>query len=675
MTFPYRSTRPRPLAADPWLQPYLAVIERRRLRQARTEAKLTGGRLPLADFASGHEYFGLHFRDGRWIFREWAPKATAIFLVGDFSEWKELPEYALHRLAGPAGVWEAELSEPLLSHGMFYRLRVHWQGGSGDRLPAWGRRMVQDPQSLIFSAQVWRPEHSYAWKVAAPVMPAGAPLIYEAHIGMGQEREGVGTFQEFRQNVLPKIAAGGYNTVQFMAVQEHPYYGSFGYHVSSFFAVSSRFGTPEEFKELVDAAHGLGLRVIIDLIHSHAVKNEVEGLGRFDGSRHQYFHEGARGYHTGWDSYLFDYAKPEVVHFLLSNCRFWLDEYRIDGFRFDGITSMLYHHHGLNHAFGGYAEYFGAAVDEDALTYLALANRVVHAVRPEAITVAEDVSGMPGLGASPDVGGCGFDYRMAMGVTDYWYKLMDIPDEKWDMGTLWHELTNRRQDEKTISYVECHDQAIVGGKTVLFRLLDREIYEAMHLGSRSLKVDRGIALHKLFRLATLVTAGHGYLNFMGNEFGHPEWIDFPREGNGWSYKHARRLWFLADDPKLRYRGLRDFDRQLLGFARDTDLIAGATSQAVHVSGRDRIINCERHGYWFFLNFNTTQSFADYSIEVLPGRYEWVFDSDEPRFGGHGRISPNQVHVPLPVLENGSVRYLLRLYLPSATGLVLRRVWE
>jgi 1,4-alpha-glucan branching enzyme len=662
------------LAADPWLQPYLPVIERRRQRLAKVKARLTGDRQTLADFASGHEYFGLHFQDGRWIFREWAPKATAIFLVGDFSDWKERPEYALQRLAGPAGVWEAGLPESLLSHGMLYRLRVHWHGGSGDRLPAWGRRVVQDPQSLIFSAQVWRPQ-PYVWKVAAPVMPAGAPLIYEAHIGMGQEREGVGTFREFRENILPKIVAGGYNTIQLMAVLEHPYYGSFGYHVSSFFAVSSRFGTPEEFKELVDAAHGLGLRVIIDLIHSHAVKNEIEGLGRFDGSRHQYFHEGLRGYHTGWDSYLFDYAKPEVIHFLLSNCRFWLDEYRIDGFRFDGITSMLYHHHGLNHAFGGYDEYFGTAVDEDALTYLALANQVVHAVRPDAITVAEDVSGMPGLGAPPDAGGSGFDYRMAMGVTDYWYKLMDIPDEKWDMATLWHELVNRRQDEKTISYVECHDQAIVGGKTVLFRLLDREIYEAMHQGSRSLTIDRGIALHKLFRLATLVTAGHGYLNFMGNEFGHPEWIDFPREGNGWSYRHARRLWSLAEDPGLRYHGLRDFDRKLLGFARETNLIAGAMQQAVHISGRDRIISCERNGFWFFLNFNTQQSFADHPVEVLPGRYEWVFDSDEPGFGGLGRIVPNQVHEPRPVLENGTVRHLLHLYLPSATGLVLRRIWE
>lgn len=668
---PHYPNKPRPLAADPYLAPYLPAIARRQRQLGELERRLTGGSRPLADFASGHTYFGLHRQaDGSWIFREWAPNATALCLVGEFSDWQERPEYALRRL-DEQGAWETHLPAERLAHGMLYRLRVCWPGGRGDRIPAYARRVVQDETTKIFNAQVWAPAEPYAWRHPVPEL-TGAPLIYEAHVGMAQEREGVGSFREFRDRILPRIAAGGYNVVQLMAIAEHPYYGSFGYHVSNFFAVSSRFGTPEEFKELVDAAHGLGLRVIIDLVHSHAVKNEVEGLGRFDGTRHQYFHEGSRGYHEGWDSYCFDYGKPEVLHFLLSNCRFWLDEYRIDGYRFDGITSMLYRHHGMNHAFGGYGEYFSAAVDEEAYAYLGLANRLIHIVRPDAITVAEDVSGMPGLGVPGSEGGCGFDYRMAMGVTDYWYKMMDKRDEDWDMMGLWHELNNRRQDEKTISYVECHDQALVGGKTVIFRLVDAEMYYGMHNGSQSLAVDRGTALHRLFRLATLATASYGYLNFMGNEFGHPEWIDFPREGNGWSYKHARRLWSVADNPGLRFHGLCEFDRALVRLFAEHNLIGTARCQTVHVSQDRRILCGERGGYWFFLNFNTQASFADYPVEVLPGRYRLVLDSDAPGFGGHGRIAPDQLYFTQPEVAAGCLRHLLHLYLPSASGLVLKK---
>ena len=666
MKFLPLGNEPVPLNSDPWLAPFREKLRERSRRAVATVKRLTGGKSTLAEFASGHEYFGLHFRDGEWVFREWAPNAVRITLFGDFSDWRKLPEYRLNRLEH--GVWELRLPAETVRHGMHYLLFMEWPGGSGDRIPAYARCVDQDKETGLFAATVWRPEQPYVFRHASPPTPA-APLIYESHVGMAQEEPKVGSFDEYREKILPKIAASGYNTIQLMAVMGHPYYGSFGYHVANFFAIASRFGTPDEFKALVDAAHGCGLRVIIDLVHSHAVKNEVEGLAKFDGTRYAYFHEGSRGEHSGWDSLCFNYAKPEVLHFLLSNCRFYLDEYRVDGFRFDGVTSMMYLHHGLGKTFTGYDDYFGGDVDEDALTYLALANRVIHEVRPDALTVAEDVSGMPGLAAPASGGGIGFDCRMAMGVTDMWFKLFDLPDQDWNMFYLFHELTNRRRDERSISYVESHDQAIVGGKTAIFRLADAAMYDAMHAGSQNLAVDRAIALHKMIRLATAAAAGHGYLNFMGNEFGHPEWIDFPREGNGWSLQHARRQWSLADEPGLRYHFLRDFDRAMLEVLNRNPEFFRRRVQTVRIDDCGKVLIFERDDCYFCFNFHPENSYFDYGFEVLPGEFETVLDSDAPEFGGFSRRAPEQRYWS----RQGQSGAFITLYLPSRTALVLKRI--
>ncbi len=659
----------RPLLSDPWLNNYRGKIAWRAERIRQAEAMLTGGEQSLENFAAGHEYFGLHFLDKRWVFREWAPNAQSMFLIGDFSEWQELPEYQLTRIQ-KNGIWEVRLPQNALKHGQHYRLRIYWDGGSADRLPAYARYVVQDDQTLEFTAKIWFPEAPYAFKYSAPTNPV-APLVYEAHIGMASEQEKVASFTEFKDMVLPRIVDGGYNTVQLMAILGHPYYGSFGYHVANFFSITSRFGTPDEFKALVDEAHRLGLRVVIDLIHSHAVKNEREGLARFDGTRYQYFHEGERGEHVAWDSLCFNYEKPEVLHFLLSNCRFWLDEYQVDGFRFDGVTSMLYKHHGLGYTFTTYDEYFGDQVDEDAFTYLALANKVIHSVKPEAITIAEDVSGMPGLGASVQEGGCGFDYRLAMGVSDYWFKLFDLRDEDWPMETLWHELSNRRLDEQTISYLECHDQAIVGGQTAIFRMAGDAMYHSMQIGSGNLAVQRAAALHKMARAASALAAGNGYLNFMGNEFGHPEWVDFPREGNNWSHHYARRQWSLAERKELYYFYLLQFDKALLRLIREYR-IYDVFPQRVLVQDADKILVFERNNLFFFFNFHPTASFPDYALEALPGEYRLVLDSDAHKFAGHGRIEGDQTFYTSQEQQGGTLRSILRLYLPSRTLLVFYR---
>ena len=661
------------LASDPYLAPYEKIINRRLQKVTAAEQRLTGNGLPLTEFASGHEYFGLHFRDGQWVFREWAPNATAIHLIGDMTDWLERAEFALNRI-DETGVWEMRLPVDRLHHGDLYRLKVDWPGGSGDRIPAYARRVVQDPQTLIFNAQVWRPDTHYQWKSLSFRRPGEPPLIYEAHIGMAQEDAKIGSFDAFISAVLPRVVAAGYNTLQLMAIPEHPYYGSFGYQVSSFFAPSSRFGPPEDLKALVDAAHGAGLTVVMDLIHSHAVSNEVEGISRFDGTLYQYFHDGPRGRHHAWDSRCFDYGKIQVLHFLLSNCRYWMDEFHFDGFRFDGITSMLYLDHGLERAFTSYDDYFGDNVDEDALTYLALANRLIHELRPDAITIAEDISGMPGLAAAPSDGGIGFDYRFAMGVPDNWIRLVkDTKDENWPMGHLWYELTNRRGEEKTISYAESHDQALVGDQSLIFRLIGAEMYDHMNIEADHLKVNRGMALHKMIRLITLATAGSGYMNFMGNEFGHPEWIDFPREGNNWSYHYARRQWHLLDDPRLKYHLLARFDREMITLARKHHLLAASGPHLLHEHGGDQVICFERAGLIFAFNFTPDRSYTDYRFYAPAGNYQTILDSDAVEFGGHGRNQAEQIHHSLSAPKPNNLSPQLSLYLPSRSALVLAPV--
>ena len=658
---------------DSWLEPYEAAIVGRHEHALYKLNELTNnGKQSLSDFASGYLYFGLHRTDKGWVFREWAPNATAIYLVGDFNSWTELAPYQLKPKKN--GVWEINLPSCAMKHGDLYKLHIHWNGGEGERIPAWTNRVVQDDVTKIFSAQVWAPEEQYQWKVKKFKPNTSPLLIYECHIGMAQDAEKVGTYTEFKDNVLPRIIQDGYNCIQIMAIAEHPYYGSFGYHVSNFFAPSSRFGTPEELKALIDEAHRNGITVIMDIVHSHAVKNEFEGLGNFAGDPCQYFMQGGRREHPAWDSLCFDYGKNEVIHYLLSNCKYWLEEFHFDGFRFDGVTSMLYYSHGLGEAFGGYGDYYNGHEDDEAIAYLTLANQLIHEVNPRAITIAEEVSGMPGLAAPFKDGGYGFDYRMAMNIPDYWIKtIKELKDEDWKPSSMFWELTNRRADEKTISYAESHDQALVGDKTIIFRLIDADMYWHFKKGDENFTVSRGIALHKMIRLLTASTINGGYLNFMGNEFGHPEWIDFPREGNGWSHKYARRQWNLVDNHDLCYHYLGDFDSAMIHLIGGMKGFQKTAVQEVWHNDGDQVLAYTRGDLLFVFNFSPDKSFADYGFLVKEGSYRVVLNTDSDAFGGNNLTDDSVEHFTISdSLYAKQHKGWLKLYIPARTAVVLKK---
>ena len=661
------------VAHDQYLEPYEDAIKGRHNHAVWKIDQLTQhGKQSLSDFANGYEYFGLHKVRGGWVFREWAPNATDIYLVGDFNDWKESEDYRCKKVEG-TGNWELKVPTKAMRHGNLFKMHVKWNGGEGERIPAWATRVVQDEQTKIFSAQVWAPR-KYRWKKEKFTPSRDPLLIYECHIGMAQDAEKVGSYTEFKDNVLPRIVKEGYNAIQVMAIQEHPYYGSFGYHVSSFFAPSSRFGTPEELKALIDAAHQKGIAVIMDIVHSHAVKNEVEGLGNLAGDPNQYFYAGDRHEHPAWDSLCFDYGKDDVIHFLLSNCKYWLEEFHFDGFRFDGVTSMLYYSHGLGEAFVNYGDYFNGHEDDNAICYLTMANKLIHEVNPKAITIAEEVSGMPGLAAKFKDGGYGFDYRLAMNIPDYWIKtIKERRDEEWKPSSIFWEVKNRRAGEKIISYCESHDQALVGDKTIIFRLIDADMYWHFKHGDETNLVNRGIALHKMIRLVTAAAMNGGYLNFMGNEFGHPEWIDFPREGNGWSYKYARRQWNLVDNQDLDYHFLSDFDEAMLEVIKSEKKFNLTPVQEIWHNDGDQILAFERGDLLFVFNFSPTKSYTDYGFLVKKGEYHVVLNTDAKAFGGNGLADDGVTHFTNfdPLYEKDGKEWL-KLYVPARSAVVLRK---
>jgi len=666
---------PRLIDMDPWLKPVtnevIARYDRFNARLSSIDAEYGS----ILKFSEAHLTMGFHFleKESCWVYREWAPQAYSLHLTGDFNQWNR----SSHPLTRKEhGIWEIKLDyeeyKDTFVHGSKVKVLVDSQIGPYLRIPAYCTRVIQDEDTKNYSGQLWFPE-PYNWK-ADHFEPffLDQLLIYEAHVGMAQEKEGIGTYNEFTENVLPRIKKAGYNAVQLMAIQEHPYYGSFGYHVANFFAASSRFGTPEDLKNLIRTAHEMGIAVIMDLVHSHTVKNLYEGLNLFDGTVTQYFHAGDRGEHPNWDSKLFDYGKKEVLQFLLSNVRYWIEEFHFDGFRFDGVGSMMYFHHG-DQPIDTIHKFFTDGVEWDAITYLQLANYLVHKIKPSAITIAEDVTGMPGLSVSIPDGGLGFDFRLGMGIPDFWIKyLKDYQDEDWSMHEMWHVLNDRLAYVKTVAYCESHDQALVGDKTIAFRLMDKEMYFHMQIGDNHPVIDRGIALHKMIRLFTITLGGQAYLNFMGNEFGHPEWIDFPRLGNDWSYKHARRQWSLVDDHQLKFRFLAAFDAAMLKLVKDHRLMHSSLyAQALNIDEDNKCIIYERSGLIFLFNFHVDRSIPDYEFSVPgTGNYSILLNSDDPGFGGHGRIDTD---TRFPAFWSDVHRsFRLRIYLTNRTAIVLQK---
>ena len=694
------------LRFDPSLWSHADHIRTRYDRYRRLRAAIDEHEGGLDAFSQGYKYFGFNrgvsndgSQEGIW-YREWAPAANALALVGDFNDWTPAPEH--WAIKNDFGVWQLFLPDladgtSAIAHRSRIKCRLETPAGEHvDRIPAWTKWATQAWDEILFNACYWEPEgeaepgvyepeKKYVFKYNRPERPSSL-RIYECHVGMSSHEPKVNSYLEFKDDMLPRIKKLGYNTIQIMAVQEHAYYGSFGYHVTNFFGVSSRCGTPEELKAMIDEAHRLGLYVLIDIVHSHASSNSNDGINGFDGTDGQYFHSGEKGYHWMWDSRLFNYGNWEVLRFLLSNCRWWLDEYKFDGFRFDGVTSMMYHHHGLQMAFtGNYDEYFGMQTDLDSVVYLMVANDMIHSIFPTAVTIGEDVSGMPTFCRPVTEGGVGFDYRLQMAIADKWIDILETSggDENWGMGDICHTLTNRRYGEACVGYAESHDQALVGDKTIAFWLMDSAMYDCMSVDSESDVVNRGIALHKMIRIITAALGGEGYLTFMGNEFGHPEWIDFPRDdtydtstgefipGNGGSHDKCRRRWDLVDSEELKYKFLNAYDRAMMHLDKAFGYINAPHTFISRKDESDKLVVFEKGDLVFVLNFHPYNSYTDYRVGCWKeGQYKVALSSDEGVFGGWSNVSKwNEASFQAYEGDFDNRPCSMQVYAPSRTAVV------
>ncbi len=657
---------------DPSLENYLGDVKMHLNRYNTMHMELVGNK-KLSDFANGHMYFGFHKTKPGWVFSDWLPGADRVWLYGDFNLWDKTT-HPLKNIGD--GIWEIKLKgKDSLQHGQYVKLLVEKDGIIFERIPAYIRRACMDESTNRLCGQIWGEDKPYKWsdKKWLDNQKDFSPVIYEAHIGMANEDGSIGSYRDFADKRLDWIKKLGYNCVQLMAIAEHPYYASFGYQVTNFFAPSHRYGTPEDLKYLINKAHRLGIAVLLDVVHSHACANEGEGLNFQDGTDYQYFHSGQRGWHSAWKTRCFNYGKSEVLHFLLSNLKYWQEEFHFDGFRFDGVTSMLYENHALESSFTSYSQYYSLNTSVDARVYLMLANELIHEINHRAISVAEDMSGMPGICLPLSEGGFGFDYRLSMGVPDMWIKLIkESPMENWDIMYIFNELSTGRPGEKQIAYCESHDQALVGDKTIIFRLADAEMYSGMCKVYHSPIIDNAIDMHKLIRFLTASLAGEGYLNFMGNEFGHPEWIDFPREGNNWSYHYARRQWSLAENPDLKYEYLASFDREMIGFIKKYDVLKHNESQSLWLDQNKKLIIFKKGELIYIFNLHTSNSCDDVFINCHlagGGKYKVIFSSDDAQFGGENRISKKYIYSA----KSEEYGYGFRIYMPCRTAAVLKKI--
>ena len=667
------------LNQDLYLRPHEHKIRERLNTYNHILQTITETDKDLLTFAHSYNTMGLHLNNNNdVIYKEYAPNAKSISLFGEFNNWNR-NEYIGQK--DKNGLWTITIPNKNgscpIKHNTKLKANVCLADciTKVDRNPIWSRYLIQNKDSYLYDTVFWNPPKPYEWKSKQFMQRKRSLRIYEAHVGMSSLDCKVSTYREFADTVIPRIKNTGYNAIQLMAIMEHVDYASFGYHVTNFFAIASRSGTPDDLKYLIDVAHQNDLIVLIDIVHSHASCNQSDGISNWDGTDYLYFHSGSRGKHDLWDSRLFNYSNYETLRLLLSNCAFYQEEYHFDGFRFDGVTSILYKHHGIGYGFtGNYNEYFNDQFDLDGGVYTMLANYLIHLINPNAITIAEDVSGMPGLCRPIDEGGFGFDYRLNMSIADKWIHIMrNIRDEHWDMGNITYTLTNRRNNEKHVGYCESHDQSIVGDKTLSMWLFDKELYWNMSvLSEETLVINRGICLHKMIRLITFALGGEAYLNFMGNEFGHPEWVDFPRPGNNFSYEHCRRRWDLVDDKLLRYRFLYKWDCVMNNL---DEVFCFLPSQQYHVSCKDeetKVIVFEKGDLLFVFNFNISKCFEHYKVGT-PWRTPHIIivDSDESRFMGKDRLTYGHENF-FPCMHDsyqGRPNYI-QLYVPNRTCMVL-----
>lgn len=560
---------------------------------------------------------------------------------------------------------------PCIPHGSKYRVYFNTPDGPLERVPAWATYVLPDADGRQACAVHWDPpsESAYKWKNKHPTAPKSL-LIYECHVGISGSEPRLSSFSEFTKKVLPHIKDLGYNAIQLFGIVEHKDYFTAGYRVTNMYAVSSRYGTPEDFKHLVDEAHGIGLLVFLDVVHSYSAADEMVGLSLFDGTNDCYFHTGKRGHHKFWGTRMFKYADVDVLQYLLSNLNWWVEEYRIDGFQFHSLSSMMYTHNGFATFTGELEEYCNQYVDRDALMYLILANDILHALHPNIITIAEDATYYPGLCEATSQGGLGFDYYVNLSASEMWLSFLEkVPDNEWSMSKIVTTLMgNRQYTNKMLLYAENHSQSISGGRSfaeILFGGKEDRPAESTD------SLLRGCSLHKLIRLITFSIGGCAYLNFMGNEFGHPKGVEFPTASNNNSFELANRRWELLNNDGIHH-ALFLFDKDMMKLEQNERVLSRGLPNVHHVKDDTMVISYTRGPVLFIFNFHPTNSYEKYIVGVEEaGEYQVIMNTDEKNYGGQGMINGDQYVQKTIRKRCDGLQNCLQVPLPSRTAQVYK----
>ncbi|HEY4240768.1 MAG TPA: 1,4-alpha-glucan branching protein GlgB [Kofleriaceae bacterium] len=415
-----------------------------------------------------YDKLGAHPIPGGTYFAVWAPNARAVSVIGDWNDWRPGAHALVARES--SGIWEGTVAG--IGHGARYKYAITGADGvTRDKADPFAARAEHPPATASLVWELRHEWHDAEWmKTRGERSSRSAPIsIYEAHLGSWRrERSAVLGYRRLGEELGAHAANLGFTHVELMPVMEHPFFGSWGYQVTGYFAPTTRYGAPDDFAAMVDGLHARGIGVILDWVPAH-FPTDPHGLGEFDGT-HLFEHaDPRRGFHQDWTSYIFNYGRHEVRAFLISSAMSWLDRYHVDGLRVDGVASMLYRDYSRRAGEWVPAD-DGSNHDRDAITFLQQMNHAVYTAFPDIQTIAEESTAWPGVSRPPDHGGLGFGFKWDLG----WMHDTLAFLEREPIHRKWHhdELTFRAVYATTENYVLplSHDEVVHGKKALLAKL-------------------------------------------------------------------------------------------------------------------------------------------------------------------------------------------------------------
>lgn len=558
-------------------------------------------------------------------FAVWAPNATDVSVIGYFNGWKSGVN-KLHPRWDQSGIWEVFLPE--VGRGEAYKYAIHSNSGEYmEKADPFAFYCEPPPKTASI---IWDPEYKWTdgeW-LDQRKQVAGKPkpyAVYEVHMGSWKKKAEDGGrslhYGEMAEELTAYVKDMGFTHVEFMPVMEHPFYGSWGYQVTGYFAPTSRFGQPEDFMYMIDRLHAAGIGVILDWVPSH-FPGDAHGLFRFDGT-HLYEHADPRkGFHPDWKSYIFNYGRDEVRSFLISNALFWLEKYHIDGLRVDAVASMLYLDYSRKQG-EWIPNQYGGNENIEAINFLKEMNEVAYGTFPDIITIAEESTSWPGVSRPVYLGGLGFGQKWMMGwmhdTLNYFQK--DPVHRKYHQNEITFSLMYAFTENFMLPL--SHDEVVHGKGSLIGRMPGDEWQKFANLR---------------LMLSYMYTHPGTKLLFMGGEFG---------QTGEWNYNHSLD-WYLLQYPV--HKGVQTLVKDLNAFYKTEPALYKYAFdhrgfQWIDYSDRENSVivyqrNSDQKEDLLVVICNLTPAVRYHYRVGVPFRGQWreVFNSDDRKYAGSGLLN-------------------------------------